>query len=50
MNELHVRAILAGVFFGCWPLFMNRVMNSGGITTSKAIGFAAAILAAFLLA
>lgn len=135
MNELHVRALLAGLFFGLWPLLMNKsglsgnvsalaftvgvlvivspfalyelrgtttsvawmmvvgacfagafgllafngmlakaspqtvgslfvmmlvvqiatpalyqVMNDGGLTTTKAVGFAAAILAAFLLA
>lgn len=34
MNELHVRAFLAGVFFGLWPLFMNRSGLTGNISAA----------------
>lgn len=31
MTELHVRAIIAGIFFGLWPLFMNRSGVNGNV-------------------
>lgn len=35
MGELYLKATLAGVFFGIWPLFMNR-SGLGGNTSSAA--------------
>ncbi len=32
MIELYVKAVLAGVFFGVWPLFMNRSGLSGNVS------------------
>lgn len=34
MTELHIRAILAGVFFGIWPLLMNRSGLTGNISSA----------------
>lgn len=34
MSELHVRAILAGVLFGAWPLLMNKSGLSGNISST----------------
>ncbi len=34
MNELHVRAMLAGVFFGIWPLLMNRSGLTGNVSSA----------------
>lgn len=34
MNELHVRAILAGILFGAWPLLMNKSGLSGNISSA----------------
>ncbi len=32
MTELQIRAILAGVFFGVWPLLMNRSGLNGNVS------------------
>ncbi len=32
MNALQVKAMLAGVFFGCWPFLMNRSGLSGNVS------------------
>ena len=34
MSELHVKAILAGIFFGIWPLLMNRSGLSGNVSSA----------------
>ena len=34
MNELQIKAVLAGVFFGVWPLFMNRSGLNGMISSA----------------
>jgi len=34
MNELWVKAVLAGAFFGIWPLFMNRSGLSGNVSSA----------------
>jgi hypothetical protein len=34
MTELQERAALAGLFFGVWPLFMNRSGLSGNVSTA----------------
>ena len=34
MNELHLRAVLAGVFFGAWPLLMNRSGLTGNVSAA----------------
>src|SRR3989344_8684098 len=34
MNELHFRAILAGVFFGIWPLLMTRSGLTGNVSSA----------------
>ena len=34
MNELHVRAILAGVLFSFWPLLMNRSGLTGNVSSA----------------
>lgn len=34
MNELHVKAVLAGLFFGIWPLLMNRSGLTGNISSA----------------
>ena len=34
MNELHLRAILAGVFFGIWPLLMTRSGLTGNVSSA----------------
>jgi VIT1/CCC1 family predicted Fe2+/Mn2+ transporter len=41
MNELQTKAILAGLFFGIWPLFMNRSGLSGNVSS---VIFSAAVL------
>lgn len=33
MNDIQIRAALAGVFFGMWPLFMNRSGLSGNVAS-----------------
>jgi len=33
MTELYVKALLAGVFFGIWPLLMNRSGLSGNLSS-----------------
>jgi len=33
MNELTVKAIVAGIFFGMWPLVMNRSHLNGSFST-----------------
>ena len=33
MDSLQIRAILAGLFFGAWPLFMNRSGLNGNTAT-----------------
>lgn len=34
MNELQWRAVIAGIFFGIWPLFMNRSGLSGNVSSA----------------
>lgn len=34
MNELYLKAVLAGVFFGVWPLLMNRSGLTGNISAA----------------
>src|SRR3989344_3826804 len=34
MNDLRVMAALAGVFFGLWPLFMNRSGLTGNVSSA----------------
>lgn len=34
MSELHMRAVLAGVFFGIWPLLMNRSGLTGNVSSA----------------
>lgn len=34
MNDLQVRAVLAGVFFGIWPLLMNRSGLGGNVSSA----------------
>lgn len=34
MNDLLVKAVLAGVFFGIWPLFMNRSGLNGNVSSA----------------
>src|SRR3989344_923669 len=34
MTELQIRAVLAGVFFGMWPLLMNRSGLTGNISAA----------------
>lgn len=34
MNELQIKAILAGVCFGVWPLLMNRSGLSGNVSSA----------------
>lgn len=34
MSELHLRAVLAGVFFGIWPLLMNRSGLTGNVSSA----------------
>lgn len=34
MNDLQVKAILAGLFFGVWPLFMNKSGLKGSISSA----------------
>jgi hypothetical protein len=33
MNDLQVKALLAGMFFGVWPLFMNKSGLSGNVSS-----------------
>lgn len=33
MESLHVKAMLAGLFFGIWPLLMNRSGLNGGMSS-----------------
>lgn len=34
MNKLQIQAALAGVFFGLWPLFMNRSKLEGNVSSA----------------
>ena len=34
MSELHQRAVLAGVFFGIWPLLMTRSGLTGNVSSA----------------
>lgn len=34
MNELQIRAVLAGVLFGIWPLLMNRSGLNGNVSSA----------------
>lgn len=34
MNDLYMKAILAGVLFGIWPLFMNRSGLNGNVSSA----------------
>ncbi|KKS38964.1 MAG: hypothetical protein UV01_C0001G0040 [Parcubacteria group bacterium GW2011_GWA2_42_14] len=34
MNDLRVMAALAGIFFGLWPLFMNRSGLTGNVSSA----------------
>lgn len=34
MNELHIKAVLAGLFFGIWPILMNRSGLTGNISSA----------------
>jgi hypothetical protein len=34
MNSLQIKAALAGVFFGLWPLFMNRSKMTGNVSSA----------------
>lgn len=34
MNGLQIKAALAGIFFGLWPLFMNRSKLSGNVSSA----------------
>lgn len=43
MSELYLKAALAGVFFGIWPLFMNR-SGLGGNTASAAFCLVALVV------
>lgn len=43
MSELYMKAALAGVFFGIWPLFMNR-SGLGGNTSSAAFCLVALVV------
>lgn len=43
MTELHVRALLAGLFFGIWPLLMNRSGLTGNVS-SGAFAFGVLVL------
>lgn len=33
MNEMQVKAVIAGIFFGIWPLFMNRSGLNGNVSS-----------------
>jgi hypothetical protein len=34
MNSLQIKAAMAGIFFGLWPLFMNRSKLSGNVSSA----------------
>lgn len=40
MNDVYIRAILAGVFFGMWPLLMNRSGLAGNLSSAVFAGIA----------
>lgn len=42
MSDLHLKAALAGLFFGLWPLFMNKSGLTGSVS-SLAFAFMATI-------
>ncbi len=44
MNSLYVRAILAGLLFGIWPLVMNRSGLSGNLSSAIFAGVAFLIM------
>ncbi|MFA6432556.1 MAG: hypothetical protein WCV82_01950 [Candidatus Paceibacterota bacterium] len=41
MNDLQIKALLAGVFFGIWPLFMSKSGLNGNVS---AMAFAGCVL------
>lgn len=49
MNDLHVKAILAGLFFGVWPLLMNRSGLRGNISSAAFCLVALIVIAPFAL-
>lgn len=40
MNDLQIRAVLAGFFFGIWPLLLNRSRLSGDVSSAVFTFFA----------
>jgi hypothetical protein len=40
MNDLQIRAVLAGFFFGIWPLLLNRSRLSSDISSAVFTFFA----------
>lgn len=49
MNELQIRALLAGVLFGLWPLLMNRSGLSGSVSAAVFSGTAVIVILPFAL-
>jgi cytochrome c oxidase subunit IV len=47
MNTLQINALLAGLFFGIWPLFMNRSGLSGNASAMAFSGLVAIFVAYF---
>jgi drug/metabolite transporter (DMT)-like permease len=49
MENLQVKAMLAGLFFGIWPLLMNRSNLNGGMSSMAFSGLVFLFIAPFAL-
>lgn len=49
MNELHIKAAVAGVAFGIWPLILNRSGLSGTVSAAVYTVFVLAFVTPFAL-
>ena len=49
MNELHLKMILAGIFSGAWPLFMNRSGLPGSMAAFVLVLVQLLIITPFLI-
>lgn len=49
MDNLQIKAMLAGLFFGIWPLLMNKSGLNGGMSSMAFSGLVFALVAPFAL-
>ena len=49
MNELQIKALLAGLFFGVWPLLMNKSGLNGNVSSMAFSGLVFLLVVPFAL-